>query len=135
MPETFIGFDFGKKRIGVAVGQTFTGTATPLTQLIAQAGLPQRKAVQALIDEWRPSAFIVGFPLNMDETLSPSAIAAQKFGNWLTENFSLPVHYVDERLSSREARERISEYQNKYSKALLNSVAAQIILETYLSSE
>jgi len=119
MPETLIGFDFGKKRIGVAVGQTLTDTATPLTQLTAQAGLPEHIAIQALIDEWRPSAFIVGLPLNMDETLGPSAIAAQKFGTWLTENFTLPVHYVDERLSSREARERISEYQNKYSKALL----------------
>lgn len=135
--QRLLGFDYGSKRIGVAVGQTVLGSATPLTQLSVTSGKPDRAAVAKLIEEWRPHAFVVGLPLNMDDTLSDSARAAQHFGKWLEKEFKKPVHFVDERLSSREARERLTDASNgkKYTKEQLNSVAAQIILEDFFAQQ
>lgn len=133
MPEQrLLGFDFGSKRIGVAFGQTFTGTATPLTQLAVNNGQPDVSAIQRLIEEWHPDAMVVGLPLNMDASASKTSKAAQKFARWLEAEFKLPVHLMDERLSSREARERLELSGKKYTKQQLNSVAAQVILEGYL---
>lgn len=135
--QRLLGFDYGSKRIGVAVGQTVLGSATPLTQLTVIAGKPDRAAVAKLIEEWRPNAFVVGLPLNMDDTASESSRAAQRFGKWLEKEFKKPVHFVDERLSSREAQERLTQAEpgKKYTKEQLNSVAAQIILEDYFAQQ
>lgn len=133
MPElTYLGFDYGTKRIGVAAGQTLTGTATALDQLTVEKGLPHKHAVQALIDDWRPNGLVIGLPLNMDDSISKSAERAKRFADWLEIEFKLPTHLVDERLSTREARERIEQPGKKVTKAQLNSMAAQVILESYL---
>lgn len=130
MPEkTLLGFDFGTKRIGVAVGQTLTSTARPLTQV----NNDDWKNIKQLIEEWRPQALVVGLPLNMDDTESRTSIAAKAFAKKLTTQFKLPVHLCDERLSSREALERLLEMgNNKPSKAEINSMAAAVILESWL---
>ena len=136
MPDVrVLGFDYGAKRIGVAVGQTLMGTASALTQLSAQKGKPEVRAVQALLDEWRPDALIVGLPLNMDDSPSKSSKAAQRFASWLETEFKLPVYLVDERLSSREARDRLDQPGKKYTKTELNSMAAQVIVEGWLMSQ
>lgn len=134
-PQTLLGFDFGTHRIGVAVGQTITGTATPLKVLAAKDGIPDWKEVEALIAEWKPDAFVVGVPLNMDGTESPMSVRARKFGQRLHGRFGKPCHETDERLSSFEVKQWLAEHDQK---ALVNhdpidSKSAKLILETWLS--
>lgn len=133
--EILLGFDFGMKRIGVAVGQTVTKTARPLTIIKATDGKPQPDALKKLIKIWRPSALIVGIPLNMDGTEQKVTHAARTFADMLRKEFQLPVHEVDERLTTKAARENMFE-EGGY-KALQNgqvdSVAAQLILQNWLT--
>ena len=124
---TLIGFDFGEKRIGVAVGQTLTGTATPLETIPALAGIPDWNRIARLIQQWRPQALIVGEPLNMDGTKQEITATATGFADELRRRFALPVMLADERLSSYEARQRLKDTYH------LDPVAAQAILETWLS--
>jgi putative Holliday junction resolvase len=130
MPEqTLLGFDFGTKRIGIAVGQTLTKSARPLQQISSV----DWSSLDKLIAEWRPAALVVGLPLNMDDSPGKMAKAATEFAAALREHYSLLVHLCDERLSSREALERLAERGNtKPSKAELNCMAAAVILESWL---
>ena len=90
-PETLLGFDFGMKRIGVAVGQTVTKTARPLGVVKATQGSPQWDVLNKLINTWKPDALVVGIPLNMDGTEQRLTEAAKQFANLLHERFQLPV--------------------------------------------
>ncbi len=131
-----LGFDFGLKRIGVAVGQTITQTARPLTTLSAIQGEPQWTQLDNLVKTWQPDGLVVGIPLNMDGTEQPLSHAARCFGQQLHERFQLPIYEMDERLSTKDARERVFA-QGGY-KALqqkqIDSVAAQLILQNWLYS-
>lgn len=131
-PQTLLGFDFGRKRIGVAVGQSLTGTASPLSQI--DATHDYLEAIEKIIQQWRPQILIVGHPIHMDESESHMSKAATQFAKQLEQRFNLPVHLIDERLSTREAKQRIEELKGnkRYTKEQLNSVAAQVILETWL---
>lgn len=122
-----MGFDFGMARIGVAVGQTITGSASPLTVLTARDGIPDWHQLERLLKAWKPARVIVGLPLNMDGSDSDMSALAEKFGRKLQGRFGVTVEMVDERLSSREARTRVDEGE------LLDATAAAIILETWLS--
>jgi len=131
MSDYYLGFDFGKKRIGVAIGQDITSTARPLTQIATD----DQNALVDVMNEWQPKALIVGLPLNMDDTAGPLAKAAKKFAKRLENVFERPVHLCDERLTSREAIERLKlQGKNKPTKAEINSMAAAVILETWLLS-
>lgn len=134
MPElsikTVLGFDFGLKRIGVAIGQTVTASARPLTVLRAQDGAPRWEEVKKLLEEWQPQALVVGCPLSMDGSAHEITKAAQRFGNRLHGRYHLPVYQMDERLSSFEAEEMQREGQ--VSEASVDSLAAAIILESWL---
>jgi putative Holliday junction resolvase len=99
-----IAFDFGLRHIGVAVGQTITGTATPLTTLSARQGVPDWTPLTALVAEWRPARLLVGLPLNMDDTESPMSERTRRFAAELTRRSGLPVLLIDERLTSYAAR-------------------------------
>lgn len=131
--DILLGFDFGTKRIGIAVGQTITRTARPLITIKANQGVPDWEALDKLIKLWRPFALIVGIPLNMDGTPQPLTTAAEQFADALRQQYELPVYGIDERLTTKDAREKIF-HQGGY-KALQNgqidSVAAQLILETW----
>lgn len=137
MPDTakpikvVLGFDFGLKRIGVAVGQTVTATASPLCTLKANNGAPRWEEIIALIDAWQPQAFVVGRPVHADGTAYESTHAATRFGNRLNGRYGLPVFWVDERLSSHAAKHWLSETPASDDK--LDSLSAKIILETWLS--
>jgi putative Holliday junction resolvase len=124
---TLICLDYGRKRIGVAVGQTLTGTASPLETVSVSNGKPDWDAISRLISEWNPRALVVGCPLNMDGTSQSMTHAAARFMRQLRHRFGLPVYQTDERLSSYEARSRLKRSQN------IDAVAAQAILETWLS--
>ena len=124
---TLLGFDYGELRIGVAVGQTLTGTATPLETVAVNNGKPDWARIDALVGEWRPGALVVGDPLNMDGTSQPMTEAAGRFAATLAKRYRLPVYRADERLSSWVAKARLRNTRN------LDPVAAQAILETWLS--
>ena len=130
-----MGFDFGTKRIGVAIGQTITKTARPLETLAADTALWDN--IHALIKRWQPEALVVGIPLNMDGTEQPITAQAKQFAKLLHERCQLPVYNMDERLSTVAAREHV--FQKGGFKALkktkIDSVAAQLILEHWLTIE
>lgn len=126
-----LGFDFGVKYIGVAYGQTVTGQPKALTSLKAREGIPQWQDIEKLIEEWQPNILLVGLPLNMDDSESDMSTRARKFANRLRARFQLPVEFVDERLSSWEAKQRHQEGQWEK----INAEAARIIVEQWLHSQ
>lgn len=136
-PKILLGFDFGTKRIGVAVGQTVTQSARPLETIKSNQGMPHWPSLDKIVQTWRPDALVVGIPLNMDGTPQPITAAAEKFARLLQEHFQLPVYEMDERLSTVDARQRV--FAKGGYKALqkeqIDSIAAQLILETWLLQE
>jgi len=130
---TLLGFDFGEKRIGIAVGQTLTGSVNPLTTLAAINQKPDWDGIGALIEEWRPALLIVGLPLHMDGSEQELTQRAKRFGNQLKGRYNLPVEWVDERLSSDEAERLLREQGKKRSnKADIDKLAAALILQSWL---
>jgi len=131
-----LAFDFGLARIGVAVGQQITKTATPLNTLRAKDGSPDWKQVESLIKEWQPKLLVVGEPFNMDSSDQDITLKARKFANRLHGRFGLAVDLFDERLTSTAAREEIFEYggYKKLKKTQIDSVAAALILESWFTS-
>lgn len=134
----YLGFDFGLRRIGVAVGQRITATAQPVQTLPAIDGVPDWNAVRTLVGLWQPAALIVGLPLQLDGNEQEISQRARAFGKALTRHCQLPVHYVDERFSSREAEahfvmQRKAGTKRRRDAAALDAVAAAIILENWLN--
>ena len=134
MAQRFLGFDFGTKSLGMAVGSTGTGLAEPLTAVPVRNGLPDWSVVDRLVREWQPAALVVGLPLNMDDSENVMTRAARKFGQRLQGRYNLPVHWVDERLTSVEAKNAMVEARVPWSrrKAKVDRLAAQTILQAYL---
>lgn len=135
--QVVLGFDFGARRIGVAVGQGLTGRATPLRVLPARDGIADWAQFDRLIAEWQPGSLLVGEPLNMDGSASEMTLRARKFANRLRERYRLPVHLVDERLSSFEARGRQLERRRQQrpprsNEPGIDAQAACLIVETFL---
>ena len=134
--RTLLGFDFGMKRIGVAVGQTLTGTANPLRTLKAEQGKPNWSEIKELVKEWGADACVVGKPFNMDNSDSWITEAVQQFAQLLEENTHLPVYLVDERLTTKSARQIVHEHPTIKRKAYqgVDDYCAALILETYMRS-
>ena len=125
-----LAFDYGTHKIGVASGNSLLGTATPLKALSCKNTQPNWDDIAALLKEWEPEGLVVGLPLNMDGSESESTARAKKFANRLKGRFGMKVWLVDERLSTREARERIGIRQ---ADSRVDSMAAVIIAEGFLS--
>jgi putative Holliday junction resolvase len=139
MPHTslksaiILGFDFGLRHIGTAVGQTTTKTATPLCVLKARNGHPNWEEVDRLLQEWKPTALVVGLPIDMED--APQILqAAEAFMQALQKRYPLPVHGIDERLSTKEAREHIFAKggYRALQKVSVDCYAAKLILESWL---
>lgn len=134
-----LGFDFGMKYIGVATGQTITKTATPLTSLRATDGIPNWDEVQTLIDTWRPMTLIVGIPTEADNNSTRLIInCIRKFANRLQQKYKLPVIFVQEHLSTWEAKQQLLSHSDKLDFKLLSSINAQaaaIILQQWLQDQ
>jgi putative Holliday junction resolvase len=130
----FLGFDFGYKRIGVAVGQKLTASASPLSTLEANQGVPNWNSIQELIRQWKPLGLVVGLPTCIDGKELYTTNAARKFADQLRKRFKLPVHLEDERLSTVEARAHLFAEggYRKIKKTAIDSIAACIILEQWL---
>jgi len=132
--EIFLGFDFGTKNIGVAVGQAVTKTATPLKILAAKNGVPNWHEIMALIATWQPGAVVVGVPVNLDGTPHHVTELARKFIASLKEHAQLPIYEAEERLTTKAAREEIftaGGYKALQDKAI-DSIAAVLILEEWM---
>jgi putative Holliday junction resolvase len=132
-----LGFDFGTKRIGVAVGQFVTKSASPVCVIKTKAGTPNWEKIKSLKNEWNVDAFVVGIPYNMDGSEQAITKSAQQFGYRLKKLFKMPVYFVDERLTTKEAlwslKQSDKKKQLQYSKNI-DSLAAKIILESFLRS-
>jgi putative Holliday junction resolvase len=137
MPEpgarTLLGFDYGTRKMGVAVGQELTGTSSPLVTLRHTSSGPDWDAITRLIEQWRPDGLVVGIPLNMDGTEQPMTAAARRFARRLAGRYRLPVYEADERLSSRAAGDLIYEPGAGRRRFGVDEVAAHVILQTYMS--
>lgn len=127
-----LGFDFGMRRIGTAVGTRESELARPLTCLAAQNGVPNWDEALALVAQWEAKALAVGFPLNMDGSLQNTSYAARRFANKLAAKTQLPAYLVDERLTSIEARRTIKEHKLSCD---VDSYSAKLILEQWLTSK
>ena len=144
MPEAasisgyILGFDFGFRRIGVAVGQTATHTASSL-ETVSRAQQPDWSAIDRLVKEWRPVLLLVGLPLGAEGEETEMSKAARSFGRSLQKRYSIPVEYADERLSSRVAESRFAKLRasgglRRKDASQLDAMAAQVILENWLQS-
>lgn len=135
--RTVLGFDFGTKSIGIAVGQEVTGSATPLCAVKAQDGIPNWDEIKAVVDEWLPDLIVVGLPLNMDGSNQEVTFQAKKFANRLHNKHGLPVETQDERLTTTDAKSQLFEhggYKN-LKKGNVDSMSARIILESFFENQ
>jgi putative holliday junction resolvase len=134
MSLTLLGFDYGMKSIGVAVGQQITASARPLLALKANEGVPNWDQIAALLKEWQPTLLVVGLPLNMDGTEQDISRRARKFANRLHGRFGIRVELQDERLTTTDARARLFEAggYKALGKDAVDAVSAQLILESWM---
>ena len=128
---TLLGFDYGTRRIGVAVGQRVTATARALDVVPARDGRPDWARIATLVETWRPCALVVGVPYHMDGRAQPLTDAARRFARQLQGRFGLPVHEAEERLTSWEAQRLAPPGRDRP----LDALAAQLILEHWLQTE
>ena len=130
---TVLAFDFGFRKIGVAVGNTLTKTTMPLDIIYTKNGGTPWSDIENLLEEWKPLSVIVGDPINMDDTFSEMSGKARKFAQRLHGRFSVKVLMVDERLSSFEAKSFLqNEFEGKTSLDNIDSFAAEIVLKSWM---
>jgi putative Holliday junction resolvase len=134
--ETVFAFDFGMKRIGVAVGEMRLGQARSLQTISTEANDARFSAIERLIAEWRPGRLLVGQPLNEDGTPHEMTARCERFANQLRGRFFLPVEHVDERFSSVAAEDelRARGVDWRKTKTLVDAEAARIILQSWMDA-
>ena len=132
---TAIGFDYGKKTTGLAVGQSLTGTASELSVIrfgeTKQSQRVQWDLVKKLVQEWKPATLVVGWPLNMDGTESDFCEEVKRFAEKLQKQTGCPVQLMDERLTSREAKMDSKKKTSDYRNNPVDSYAAKLMLESW----
>lgn len=136
--DTFLGFDFGTKKIGVAVGQLTTKTANSLETLRSPNQTPNWQAIEKLIKEWQPAGFVVGISRQFDGTDNPVTPKMLKFCNQLNGRFNLPVYQQDESLSTFEAKQMLFDDVHVNATklwAVQDELAAQLILQSWLNQQ
>ena len=138
MSQTVLGFDYGRRKIGIAVGQTSTGFAEGIASIRADSPAGPWLKIGKLIEDWRPDALVVGLPLAADGSEPKFAGCAREFGRQLKCRFELPVDFVDETLTTDFADAIIRETTapgkriTKRRKSVRDQLAAELILKTYL---
>ncbi len=139
---TIIGFDFGMVRIGVAIGQMITSSANPLCVLNSNGGVPNWQEVTDIFNEWQPDAIVVGLPIHMDGESQDLTKSAKRFAQRLEGRYNKKTYTVDERLTSYEAEQLLSEQPlsqkksgkkgKRSSKGEVDMLAAKIILQSWM---
>lgn len=136
--DTFLGFDFGTKKIGVAVGQLTTATASSLQTLRSLNQTPNWQAIEQLVTEWQPAGFVVGISRQLDGTDNPVTARMLKFCRQLNGRFNLPVHQQDETLTTFEAKQMLFDDVHVNATklwAVQDELAAQLILQSWLNQQ
>jgi putative Holliday junction resolvase len=137
LPQLVMAFDFGKRRIGVACGDTLSRTARPLAGVANSDSGPRWDVVDSMMREWQPALMVVGLPYNVDDSESVMSAAARGFAAELERRYALPVRLVDERYSSLEAETRLRSAREsglrkrRVAKADVDAAAACVILERW----
>ncbi|MFP3872899.1 MAG: Holliday junction resolvase RuvX [Thiohalophilus sp.] len=138
-PRTLLGFDYGLRRIGVAVGQEVTRSVAPLVTLSRKTDKPDWEAITRLIAEWQPDLLVVGLPLTLDGEEQEMTHRARRFGNQLKGRYNLPVELVDERLTSCEAEQLLKQRSHSGAGRAdpedIDQVAAQLILQSWFDQQ
>jgi len=140
-PRVVLAFDFGKRRIGVACGDTVSRGASPLEAVTAAQGGPRWELVDKLMREWQPDLVVVGLPYNVDGSDSDMTSAARGFAAELKRRFSLEVAMVDERYSSREAQARLKsarasgQRRRRVTPGAVDAESACVILERWFTEK
>ncbi|MEX0960558.1 MAG: Holliday junction resolvase RuvX [Burkholderiales bacterium] len=132
-----LAFDFGQRRVGVAVGDRDLRIAHPLQTIDAAGSADRLSRIEALVREWKPVLFVVGLPVNLDGTEHPLAPQARTFARKLSERFGMETRLVDERYSSSEASLMLREagVRGRAQKAHLDHFAAKTILEDFFGND
>lgn len=124
-----LAFDFGEKKIGVAVGQTSTNTSSPLKIIFNYHGETNWDEIKEILYEWKPELILVGKPLNMDDSESKIMKKVDKFYKHLTTLYDSKYEYVDERLTTFEAREILKDNKSD----MVDANAAKILIDNWLN--
>ena len=134
-PVTAMAIDYGTRNVGIAVGQSLTASAKELPALRYGDSKESRRVLHEqigkIIAEWKPTVVVIGWPLNMDGTESPMCAEVKQFGEMLAKETGRVISYMDERLTSHEAKSGQDEQQRNYRKRPVDSTAAKILLESW----
>ena len=135
---TYVAFDYGSKRIGVAVGESLLGTAQPLLVLSNHCGTPDWSRIDALISEWQPTGLVVGIPLMLDGSEQPVTGQSRGFLKRLHKRFQLPIYAAEERFTSRLAQQELAQQRargqrGRTRKGDVDTLAAALILEGWFA--
>lgn len=139
-PLTVLGLDYGTKKLGVAVGQNLTNTATGIEVIPVRNREPDWSRLDALVQRWKPGAFVVGMPYNMDGTENAMTAAAQHFALSVSARYDKHCYSVDERLTTREARDIARQNAERGGKrpndrAQVDALVAQLLLESWFADQ
>ncbi|MBH2001693.1 MAG: Holliday junction resolvase RuvX [Acinetobacter sp.] len=131
--QSIMAFDFGTQKMGIAIGQSSIESANPLPLFVMKDGIPDWNQLLKLVKEWQPNLFLVGLPLNMDDSESELSARARKFARRLRHQTNIATWMVDERLTTREAREELEFYQNRGQAKRLSadSFAAALLIQSW----
>ena len=133
--HVIMAFDYGLRNIGIAIGQNITKSASTFYTVKAKKGEPNWIKIDSIVYEWQPDLFIVGDPFNMDGTKSEFQKRISRFSSELKKRYEIRLHMMDERLTTKEAKERIKSESNRLKRsANKHSISAQIILEDWFRS-
>ncbi|HAA05881.1 Holliday junction resolvase RuvX [Acinetobacter schindleri] len=132
-PQMIMAFDFGTQKMGMAVGQSLIESANPLALFPMKDGIPNWDTLLKIVKQYQPTLFLVGLPLNMDDTESELSARARKFARRLRHQTNIETLMVDERLTTREARDELESYhtQGRAKKLAADSIAAALFIESW----
>lgn len=132
-PQMIMAFDFGTQKMGMAVGQSLIESANPLALFPMKDGIPNWDELLKIVKQYQPTLFLVGLPLNMDDTESELSTRARKFARRLRHQSNIETLMVDERLTTREARDELDHYQaqGRGKKLSADSIAAALFIESW----
>lgn len=133
MPNMIMAFDFGTQKMGVAVGQSTIESSNPLALFPMKDGIPVWENLLKIVNQWQPDLFLVGLPLNMDDSESDLSRRARKFARRLKHQTNIETVMVDERLTTREARDDLEHYQSqgRGKNLAADSLAAALFIDSW----
>ncbi|MDB4040244.1 Holliday junction resolvase RuvX [Methylophilaceae bacterium] len=136
MEGNILSFDFGEKRIGIAIGNSITKTSHPLETINTDKNTERYRLIELLLKTWEPVKLVIGYPLNEDGTLSKMSLLAKKFGMKLGNKYNIPIVMIDERFTSSEADLELKKFEKNFKKRkiVIDQVAAMIILDSFFQN-